>query len=94
LGKSVVVDLAALLGAANQIALANEAISKGLRVLPLNERLYRQRMTLEGTIGNQIGVQKAFDELRLLLGSDDLFGPAEPSSETIELRNNFLSAEV
>ena len=85
------VDLAL---AADDLGLARYAVEQGLRALPLNEPLYRARMSLEAQAGNLTGVKQAYNELTQLLadvGGDDFqFGP---STRTTNLFNDLVGAQ-
>ena len=59
--------LAKLTQADGNTDLARHALVQGLRALPGNEVLYRQRMQLEHDAGNLVGVKATYDELRGLL---------------------------
>lgn len=84
------VDLAL---AADDLGLARYAVEQGLRALPLNEPLYRARMSLEAQAGNLTGVKQAYNELTQLLadvgGSGFQFGP---STRTTNLFNDLVGA--
>jgi len=73
--------LAKLTQADGDTDLARHALVQGLRALPGNEVLYRQRMQLEHDAGNLAGVKAAYAELMALL--EDL--QAEPSESTTQL---------
>jgi len=63
--------------------LARHALVQGLRALPGNEVLYRQRMHLEHDAGNPAGVKAAYAELVRLLQDLDT-DPSEITVETYE----------
>lgn len=84
------VDLAL---AADDLGLARYAVEQGLRALPLNEPLYRARMSLEAQAGNLTGVKQAYNELTQLLaevGGDGF--PFGPSTRTTNLYNDLVGA--
>ena len=66
--EQTTVLLAKLAQADGNTNLARHALVQGLRALPGNEVLYRQRMQLEHDTGNFTGVTAAYDELMDLLG--------------------------
>lgn len=70
----------------DDIDIAREAITQGLRGLPGDEVLYRLRMTVEHHAGNLTGVSAAYDELVRHLADFD----ADPSPSTLELRRELL----
>jgi nucleoid-associated protein YgaU len=72
----------------DDIDIAREAITQGLRGLPGDEVLYRLRMKVEHHAGNLTGVSAAYDELLRHLADFD----AEPSPSTLELRRELLGA--
>ncbi len=74
---------------------ARLAVAAGLRALPLNEPLYRQRMRIEGAAGNQEGVRRALDELHTLLSVADVGNlSAEPESATVRLAHQLGAARM
>jgi DNA-binding SARP family transcriptional activator len=78
---------------AGQLDIARRAIEQGLRAVPANEPLYRERMKLEAHAGNHTAVRQAFAELQHQLdelggGIDDF----EPSPETIALAKRLTNA--
>lgn len=58
---------------------ARDALARGLRSLPGDERLYRLRMRVEAAIGNSAGVASAYDELCVYLADLD----TQPSPTTV-----------
>ena len=81
--ESVCVRLAELALDVEDVDTARKAAGRGLRALPLNERLYRCRMRAEAHAGNRVGVRSAFEELCSRLA--DLVDEASPSSATAAL---------
>ena len=80
---------------ANDVGLARFAIEQGLRALPLNEPLYRARMSLEAQAGNLTGVRRAYDELAHLLADlGDNTCSFGPSTVTKTLLRQLVSATV
>lgn len=76
-----------------EVASARAAITHGLRALPLNEPLYRQRMRIENAAGNQLGVQATLADLASGLRQSALPGsPDEPTYETAHLADRLSSA--
>ena len=68
------------------ITSARTAVAAGLRAVPLNEPLYRERMRVESAAGSPEGVRRTLADLRNALsdpgaGSD----PVEPDSATLHL---------
>ncbi len=78
--------LARLAQADGNTDLARHALVQGLRALPGNEVLYRQRMQLEHDTGNLAGVAAAYAELMAILADLD----AEPSESTLAAHHRLL----
>ena len=75
------------------IAAARVAVAYGLRALPLNEPLYRERMRIESAAGNPDGVRRSLTELRIALharsdGTVDL----EPEHTTLQVAMSLAPA--
>jgi len=81
--EQAAVLLAKLAQADGNTDLARHALVQGLRALPGNEVLYRQRMQLEHDTGNLAGVKAAYAELVRLLQDLDT-DPSEITVETYE----------
>jgi len=80
--------LAKLAQADGNTELARYALVQGLRALPGNEVLYRQRMQLEHEAGNLPAVHAAYVELLSYLADLE----AEPSESTIDLHGRLTFA--
>lgn len=76
----VLIDLATDAG---QVDTARDAITRGLRGLPGNEKLYRCRMRVEHHAGNHAGIVAAYSELTVYLADLD----TDPSPTTTGLFN-------
>lgn len=72
----------------DDVDIAREALTQGLRGLPGDEVLYRLRMKVEHHAGNLTGVSAAFDELVRHLADFD----ADPSPSTLDLRRELLGS--
>jgi len=70
----------------DDVDIAREALTQGLRGLPGDEVLYRLRMKVEHHAGNLTGVTAAFEELLRHLSDFD----ADASPSTLELRRELL----
>jgi len=70
--------------------LARHALVQGLRALPGNEVLYRQRMKLEHDAGNLAGVKAAYVELSGLLEDFE----EEPTEVTVRLYHRLTGASA
>jgi DNA-binding SARP family transcriptional activator len=68
---------------------ARSAVSAGLRALPTNEPLYRERMRVEAAAGSPDGVRRTLAELRTVLAD---VGPLEPDPATLHLAWQLASA--
>lgn len=87
--ESTCLRLADLALEADDLAAARDAVSRGLKALPLNEPLYRSRMRTEAHAGNLGGVRAAFDELCTRLA--DVDSDAAPSTSTEVLYRQLVS---
>ena len=68
------------------VASARVAVAHGLRALPLNEPLYRERMRIESAAGNPDGVRRSLTELRTALRAR--------SDGTVDLEPEHLTLKV
>ncbi|HWL41773.1 MAG TPA: BTAD domain-containing putative transcriptional regulator [Ilumatobacter sp.] len=73
---------------ADDIDVAREAVTRGLRGLPGDEQLYRRRMRLEARAGNHAGVVAAYDELTTHLAEFD----TQPAAATSALYHELIRA--
>lgn len=87
--ESTCLRLAELALVADDLAAARDAVSRGLKALPLNEPLYRSRMRTEAHAGNLGGVRAAFEELCTRLA--DVDSDAAPSTSTEVLYRQLVS---
>jgi nucleoid-associated protein YgaU/DNA-binding SARP family transcriptional activator len=91
--EAAALQLVGLALQAGHLDVARRAIGQGLRALPANEPLYRERMKLEAHAGNHTAVRQAFAELRNQL--DELGGGTaafDPSPETLALAKRLTTA--
>ncbi|MAT06892.1 MAG: hypothetical protein CL424_17800 [Acidimicrobiaceae bacterium] len=72
----------------DNVEIAREAVTQGLKGLPGDEVLYRLRMRVEHHVGNLAGIAAAYDELLRHLAEFD----TEPSPSTIELHRALLGS--
>lgn len=73
---------------ADQLEVAREAITRGLRGLPGDEHLYRIRMRVESVAGNHAGVVAAYDELVTYLADLE----TQPSPATTALYHELIGS--
>jgi DNA-binding SARP family transcriptional activator len=75
----------------HDIAVAQEAVSLGLKALRANEPLYRARMRIEALSGNRAGIRHTYNELTSLLGEiDGSTDGSTPSPATTALLEQLL----
>jgi nucleoid-associated protein YgaU len=84
----MLVDLALDL---DDMAIAKDATSIGLKALRVNEPLYRARMRIEAHCGNRAGIRHTYDELVSLLAElDDGSATYSPTHATTALLDELL----
>jgi len=75
------------------ITAARMAVTAGLRAMPMNEPLYRERMRVEAAAGSPEGVRRTLADLRSALADlGEGFEAVEPHMATLELAARLASA--